>query len=227
MSKDPYDPTRMGLAAGSSSDPLNLGLSDKGAKEFKEATANLEKASRSMGLINLASLFNNMEMVSNNPMLRVFLDWIQAFGSLLNAQFVGLATELQRVLWSEESKERMEDMAEAVGDANDQFESMTDTLKGSQGPLDDFIKGIEKSGYNLNAFVAGPLYWLLANIEAMTKQAQGASAAIVNWIKDIQAWQVEFQLAIASALNNAKAAFKDFIEDLTDDLKDWIEDTFD
>lgn len=151
MSRKTYDPVKMGLAAGSSADPLQLGLSDKAAKDYSQAMKSIEQTSKMGGWNAMMQMAQRLIDMSENPMVQVFMKFMEYMSTRINAEFAEAAARLAETLFSDRSIEQMDKMADSAGkvaDAiivvNDAFYVLDSALsKISDGRLDAFSGGLD------------------------------------------------------------------------------------
>ena len=103
MSQNPYDPRTLGVAAGSSSDILNLHLSDRAAKDFKGATKSIEETTKTGGFEDLKDMFKSMQEMLASPYIKLATDFFQTFQTFLDMGGAEAAGRLREALFSKEN----------------------------------------------------------------------------------------------------------------------------
>lgn len=144
MSRNPYDPRELGVAAGTSADPFNLGLTEKGAKHFRDATQALERTSKSGGMLLVVDLFKAVDMFSSNPLVSVVLKFWQTMQTIFNAGFADAAGDLQKFLFNERNIEIMQNLAEKASKNTEAFGKLTDKLEDAEEAATKYSDTLEK-----------------------------------------------------------------------------------
>jgi len=200
--REETDPVKLGLAAGSSSDPFNLGLSDKGAQEFAKGTESIETTSKMGGWQMIIDMCMKILDVSNNPMLKVFMQFFEMFGKFLNAEAAEAAAALAKYLFREENIKTMKQIAEGFGVLFD--------------ALGDLITWLDKSEQMVYKFTgtASRLELILHTVNHVFEQ-------YVSLNESIGSIYIELNSSIGHFLSKLED-FKDIIEDIADAIEDVV-----
>lgn len=134
------------LGAGYSEDK-GIVMSEKTAKEYKEAMKSIETTTKLGGWSQIVTMASALITLSENPAFQVFMKWLDYISGRINMEFAESAERLAEALFSEETQKSIDTLANTIGavlkllwDLNDSINKWNEELKkATDGRLDIWI----------------------------------------------------------------------------------------
>jgi hypothetical protein len=124
---------------------IAAGLTDKGAKDFKEAIAGINEASKSGGLQQFSDMMKSFTDLSQSGAFGMIIRWFELMGVFVEAGGAEAMANMAEIMFSEKNVAIAESLGTAIGKASDKVVIMTDNLDKSTTALGINAKAIKEN----------------------------------------------------------------------------------
>ena len=153
MPRNPYDPVEMGLAAGSSADPLNLNLSEKSARDLKDAAKSVETAGKMGTFSSIYGLVMALIGVGSSPYIKLLTDFFETLGKFYNAEVAETVGRIREYMYSDSSIAAMKAMAKYAANGSEEVGYLITALEKLYGAIEDANTMTEDFGTKWGEFI--------------------------------------------------------------------------
>lgn len=172
------------------SDPNEEKISEKTAKDMKDAAESVESAGKMGTFESILAIVATLAAVKDNPMLEVYMRFLELISSRINAEFAESAMLLAESLFGENAQRQVDRMAEKAALANKATAGLIttfDTLDKKMTAIDSkfslWFGALDSLNYiidkNINSFgvfsgALGSLNYLIENTTRIVKDFEEA-----------------------------------------------------